>query len=343
MSRRMPNDSTRSRRRSSSSTDQRASSRSEGSAAQMWLTPNARYCRGEKTVNSGFEYREQIGAAAAGLTVLVWLARRYPHSSESVWRERIETGEVLLGGAVADADAALRPGQWLVWKRPPWEEPAVPLALAVLHRDDDLLAVAKPRGLPTVPNGGYLTHTLLHLVRRFAPEAVPLHRLGRGTSGLVLFARTGEARRAVSAAWRAGKVEKVYRALVSGVPGQARFAVDAPIGLVPHPRLGEVHAAADHGKAASSLVHVLAEGKDAALVEVRIATGRPHQIRIHLAWAGHPLVGDPLYAAGGRPLPDPGLPGDPGYRLHAHRLAFEHPLTGRRLELECAPPPALRA
>ena len=120
------------------------------------------------------------------------------------------------------------------------------------------------------------------------------------------------------------------------------FTVEVPIGLVPHPRLGEVHAAAEGGKRARSEVRVVAGGSVSSLVEVRIETGRPHQIRIHLAWAGHPLVGDPLYAAGGRPLPEPGLPGDPGYHLHALRLGLDHPVTGRRLELECAPPPALR-
>ena len=75
-----------------------------------------------------------------------------------------------------------------------------------------------------------------------------------------------------------------------------------------------------------------------SLLEVSIETGRPHQIRIHLAWAGHPLVGDPLYGVGGVPLPQPGLPGDPGYRLHAHRLSLTHPATGDPLTLECAAP-----
>ena len=117
----------------------------------------------------------------------------------------------------------LRAGQWLVWRRPPWQEPPVPLSFAVLYRDADLLAVAKPRGLPTLPNGGFLEHTLPARVRRLYPEAVPMHRLGRGTSGIVLFARTPAARREVAAAWRDGAVLKEYRALVVGRPERDAF------------------------------------------------------------------------------------------------------------------------
>ena len=297
-------------------------------------------------MNSGFEYREQVGPESAGRTVLEHYARSHRHSSAAVWRARIETGEVLLGGAVAAAADVLRPGDWLAWRRPPWEEPPVPLAFAVLHRDSDLLAVAKPRGLPSVPSGGFLDHTLLRVVRARFPEVTPMHRLGRGTSGLVLFARTAEARRVVSAAWRDGRVQKTYRALASGTPEAAEFTIDAPIGLVDHPRLGRIHAAvprgSDGGKPAVSHVRLLGERDGSALVEVTIPTGRPHQIRIHMAAAGHPLVGDPVYAAGGVPLPGAGLPGDPGYRLHAHRLSLAHPANGARVDLECAPPPELR-
>jgi 23S rRNA pseudouridine1911/1915/1917 synthase len=294
------------------------------------------------TLNEGFDYREEIGAAAAGQSVLAHLADRYRHSNEGVWRDRIGRGEVLIGNSRAVASDVLRPGQSLIWRRPPWEEPAVPLAFAILYRDAHLLAVGKPRGLPTIPNGGFLTHTLLHLVQRRFPEATPLHRLGRGTSGLVLFGRTAQARSVVSEAWRRGQVEKVYRALVAGVPGPPVFSVDTRIGPVPHPRLGKVHAASAAGKTAVTLVRVLADRGVDALVEATIATGRPHQIRIHLAAAGHPLVGDPLYVEGGVPGPNPALPGETGYRLHAHRLSLLHPVSGQRLELECGLPPDLR-
>jgi 23S rRNA pseudouridine1911/1915/1917 synthase len=292
-------------------------------------------------VNSGFEYRDEIGAGGAGLTVLAYLVARYRHSSESTWRERIARGEVRLAGACADPSDLLPAGAVLTWRRPSWEEPAVPLSFAVLFRDADLLAVAKPAGLPSVPNGGFLEHTLLHQVQRRFPEATALHRLGRGTSGLVLFARSDRARRSLAAAWRRGEVKKLYRALVTGSPAEDEFTVTAPIGPVPHPTLGRVHAASAEGKPAVSYVRVLCRRERDALVEVAIPTGRPHQIRIHLAAAGHPLMDDPLYGVGGVPGPGAARPGDLGYRLHAWLLSFAHPASGAPVTLECPPPPAL--
>jgi 23S rRNA pseudouridine1911/1915/1917 synthase len=292
-------------------------------------------------LNAGYEYRDEVGPGAAGQTVLDYLALLYGHSTAAVWNDRIAAGEVLVDGEAAVASAPLRAGQVVVWRRPPWEEPAVPLAFAVLYRDAHLLAVAKPRGLPTMPAGGFLTHTLLHVVQRRFPEAAAMHRLGRGTSGIVLFARTDAARRGIAQAWRSGAIVKGYRALVTGVPSREAFDVDVPIGLVDHPRLGRVYAAVAEGKRSLTHVRVRAARDGQALVEATIPTGRPHQIRIHLAAAGHPLVGDPLYVAGGVPGPLPALPGEGGYRLHAFRLSLDHPVTGARVEIECGPPRAL--
>jgi 23S rRNA pseudouridine1911/1915/1917 synthase len=119
--------------------------------------------------------------------------------------------------------------------------------------------------------------------------------------------------------------------------------VTVSIGPVPHPRLGTVHAAHAEGRPADSAVTVLERRASTTLCDVAIATGRPHQIRIHLAWAGHPLAGDPLYAPGGLPRPlAPGLPGDGGYLLHAHRVRFAHPATGAPTIIEAPLPEALR-
>jgi 23S rRNA pseudouridine1911/1915/1917 synthase len=299
--------------------------------------------------NQGHTYRERIDGRAAGRAVLDHLAARFEHAGPDEWRERISLGQVKLDDAPTLAEAILCAGQWLTWDRPPWIEPPVPLDAAVLHEDALLLAVAKPRGLPTMPGGGlYLAHTLLAVVRRRAPEASPMHRLGRDTSGVVLFARTTAAARVVQAAFRGRQVRKVYRALCAGHPALDTFTIDAPIGEVAHPLLGTVHAFAADGQPSRSHVRVLERRAEAgepprSLVEVEIETGRPHQIRIHLAHAGHPLAGDPLFGAGGLPIPGTrALPGDPGYLLHAMRLELDHPADGRRLVVECMPPPVLR-
>lgn len=292
------------------------------------------------SLNNGWEYRERLGAGVEGRTVLGYLAARYRHSDEATWRARIEAGEVSVDERPASVEQRLRPGQLLCWRRPPWDEPEVPLFFEFVYEDEDLLVVSKPSGLPTEPAGGFLAHTLLALVRARSPEAAPMHRLGRGTSGLVVFARTAEARARLQSAWRDHRVEKRYVALAMGVLPEEPFTVEAPIGPVAHPVLGTVYAASPAGKPALSEVRRRGLRPEGSLAEVRIATGRPHQIRIHLAYAGHPLVGDPLYGPGGTPRTE-ALPGELGYRLHAWRLAFEHPRTGTRLHLEAPVPPEL--
>ena len=294
--------------------------------------------------NRGYEFRLRLGPEAAGVPLLEYLGRHYPGTAPNEWLDRIGAGRVLLDGVPASVGTLLSPGRELTWSRPPWEEPEVPLDYAILHLDAHLLAVAKPAGLPTMPGGGlFMEHTLLALVRRRFPHANPLHRLGRGTSGVVLFALTTEAFARVTALWGGGRTQKLYRTLASGQPDKDLFEIDVPIGPVPHALLGTVHAAHPEGKRAHSRVWVLERRAGAALVEVEITTGRPHQIRIHLAAAGHPLVGDPLYAPGG--VPPEGcraLPGDLGYHLHHQTLAFPHPADARRIEITCTPPPLLR-
>ena len=295
------------------------------------------------TINKGCEYREQLGPDAEGHTLLSYLCRRYPHSSVAEWAARIEAGRVHLDARAGHAASVLRRGSTLVWDRPPWAEPEAPKSFAVLYKDHDLLAVAKPAGLPTLPGANFLQATLLHQVQAYAPDAAPVHRLGRWTSGVVLCARNREARKELMRQWSAREVGKDYRALASGIPEWDALEISTPIGPAPHPLLGWVHAANPKGKTALSQVRVLERGADSFLCEVRIATGRPHQIRIHLAAAGHPLVGDPLYGAGGLPAPGTeALPGDPGYQLHAVELSFRHPRTGREVVIECAPPPRLQ-
>jgi len=283
-------------------------------------------------LNGGFDYRETIGQESAGRSVLEHLARRYRHSSPEEWRERILGGRVLLDGEPAAADGRLRAGHVLVWRRPPWVEPEAPLGWALVHRDREMLGVVKPPGLPTVPGGGFLEHSLLFQVRKRFPDAAPVHRLDRGASGVVLFARTALARVRMAEAFREGRVEKEYLARVQGSPPWEEAEIAAPIGRSPS-RLFVAVPEGMPARAARTHVRVLRRDAKQALLAVRPFTGRPHQIRIHLALAGHPLVGEPVYGPGGLPLPQAARPGAGGYFLHALRLRFEHPESGKVVEI----------
>lgn len=236
---------------------------------------------------------------------------------------------------------ALKPGSILIWNRPGWVEDETPQTYGRIYGDGDLIVVDKPSGLPTLPGGGFYRNTLANLVRADFPTARPVHRLGRATSGLVVFALNSEAAATLSRRWTG--VRKRYRALASGTASQPLYEIRMPIGPQPHPRLGSVHAASAVGKPAHSIARTLERRESTTVFEVDLRTGRPHQIRIHLAVIGHPLEGDPLYAAGGLPRADcPGLPGDAGYRLHAGQLQFDHPVTGEQLELTSPPPEILK-
>ena len=295
-------------------------------------------------LNRGFTYIAEAGSDATGLRLSHWLASRYAHSDATSWQDRFAAGELLVDETPVRHDLLLRRGSRIIWHRPPWNEPEVERRFDRLHEDEQLLAVAKPSGLPCEPAGGFLEQTLLAVVRESYPEAIPMHRLGRDTSGVVLFARTREAAAHLQAQWRARSVFKSYRALGKGRCRTPVLTVTARIGPISHARLGTLHAADAAGKLSESRFVVREWREGATLWDVQIATGRPHQIRIHAAAAGHPLVGEPLYCVGGRPLPDNVvLPGAGGYLLHAHRLSVIHPETGRPISFLAPPPRALQA
>jgi 23S rRNA pseudouridine1911/1915/1917 synthase len=319
--------------------------------------------------NSGYIYTDQVPRSDEGRSIAAFYAHHYTHSGEESWRRRIETGQVRLNGRPAAPDEILARGDYLTYHRPPWEEPDIPKDFGVLYEDDNLLVLAKPSGLPVLPGGGFLENTLLHLARRvYGSECSPLHRLGRGTSGAILFTRNAQTARFLTAAMKTRRIRKVYLALASGTAMPEAFTVDAPIGPVPYqlattaggaPGIARgstsvakarpltIHAYSPHGRPSTSHVRVIRRLTDqnATILEVTIPTGRPHQIRIHLSYAGFPLVGDPIYQAGGIPRPDgeddrsAARPGDIGYFLHSWKIRFPHPQRGEDLEIVCPPPP----
>jgi 23S rRNA pseudouridine1911/1915/1917 synthase len=297
--------------------------------------------------NKGYRYPDRVPPSDQGLSVAAFYSRHYTHSAEETWRERIEAGQVFLNERRASPEDTLARGDRLIYRRPPWEEPDVPKDFQTLFEDDDVLVLAKPSGLPVLPGGLFLENTLLRLVRqRFGAGCSPLHRLGRGTTGAILFTRNARAARSLAAAMSEKRILKVYLALASGTAMPDAFTVEAPIGPVPYPRPASLNAYRPDGRPSTSHVRVirrLPEDK-ATLVEVTIPTGRPHQIRIHLSHAGFPLVGDPLYRMGGVPRSEDvvgepaATPGETGYLLHSWKLGFPHPATGEDVMVLCPPP-----
>jgi len=300
--------------------------------------------------NAGYRYPDRVLGPDEGLSVEDFYSLHYTHSARELWRQRIDRGQMTLNGRPASPNDPLARGDRLIYDRPPWEEPEVPKNVAALFVDPDVVVLAKPSGLPVLPGGGFLENTLLHLARRsFGASCSPLHRLGRATSGAILFTRNARTARALRKAMDERRIRKVYLALASGTVLPEAFTVDAPIGPLPYPGTTTIHAFRPDGRPSVSHVRVIRRlpEMNATLVEVTIPTGRPHQIRIHLSYAGFPLAGDPLYRAGGIPFDRPGtdgrpaLPGDGGYSLHSWKIRFPHPERGEDMEVMSPPPPLL--
>ena len=225
------------------------------------------------------------------------------------------------------------------------EEVAPPEGIDVVFEDEHLLVANKPSGVVVhrAPGrrGGTLVDALVASGRRLAAAAGDdrpgiVHRLDKDVSGLLVVAKTDEAHEALATAMRARQIERHYVALVHGIPASDRGKIDAPIGR--HPRHPTRMAVRAEGRSSVTWFSVAERFGDASLLDVRLETGRTHQIRTHLASIGHPIVGDAAY---GR---DPSFARRIGLDrpfLHARRLSFDHPETGERVEVTSDLPPEL--
>jgi 23S rRNA pseudouridine1911/1915/1917 synthase len=288
--------------------------------------------------NQGFIYRARAATADEGQSVLAFHVARFRHSDEAEWRAAIDLGRVLVNGCRAVPEQRLAAGDELEFHRPPWHEPAAPESFAVAFEDEHVLVVVKPAGLQVLPAGPFSARTLLALVRASDPSraaAAPAHRLGRGTSGLIAFGKSALGRSALTRQLRELTLGKTYLAWVAGARLPDSFAARQPIARIAHGPL-TIHAAATHGRASLTRVRVLRRENERTLVAAHPITGRPDQIRIHLAAAGAPIVGDPLFGPGGVPISN-APPGAGGYLLHAVRLSFRHPATGERVKVQSFP------
>jgi len=290
--------------------------------------------------NHGYVYRTRVGRADAGRSVLAFHVARFRHSDEAAWRESIDLGRVLVNGRRVAADELLHAGDELEFHRPPWTEPDAPESFDVAFEDEHVLVVVKPAGLQVLPAGPFSARTLLELVRSSDASraaAAPAHRLGRGTSGLIAFGKSAPGRSSLARQFRELTLRKTYLAWVAGARLPDSFAARQPIAHAAHGPL-QIYVAAEHGRASLTRVRVLRRERlgERALVAAQPITGRPDQIRIHLAAAGAPIVGDPLFGPGGMPKADV-PPGAGGYLLHAAALSFAHPTSGARVKLRSLP------
>jgi 23S rRNA pseudouridine1911/1915/1917 synthase len=264
----------------------------------------------------------------------------------------IAGGLVRVNGAAAKPSAALVAGDRVDCAPPERKEERVlpePGDLRVLYEDSEVVVLDKPAGLIVHPGAGRSTGTLAHHLLDRYPEMAGVggpgrpgivHRLDQGTSGVLVVARTPAAYLRLSRAFASREVRKLYLAIAYGAPSPAAGTIDAPIGR--HPLERKAMAVRPGGRPARTHYRTLAADAGISLLELDLATGRTHQIRVHLKHLGHPLVGDPVYGEArwkGLPRARQAAPRDfPRPALHAWKLAFRHPATEEPLAFEAAVP-----
>lgn len=301
-------------------------------------------------------YTVTIPADKAGIRLDRALADQLSDISRTRVRALIEDGRVRTrAGNRVRAKAPVRAGESYVVvvpaARPP-EPVAQAMDLHILHEDDDLIVLEKPAGLVVHPAPGNPDRTLVNALLAHCGDRLSgiggvarpgiVHRLDKDTSGLMVVAKTDRAHRALSAQLEARTLTRVYRALVWGVPAERQGTIEGNIGRNPADRkkMAIVKRGGKPALTQYKVVDVLAGA--ISLVECRLATGRTHQIRVHMAALGHPIVGDPAYGGTATARRLAALPralaakigAVRGQALHAHALVFIHPADGREMSFD---------
>jgi 23S rRNA pseudouridine1911/1915/1917 synthase len=321
--------------------------------------------------NAGSRIIEAVAdAAAAGARLDRFLAARMPEFSRTRLKQLILAGEVRVGGrTIEDPEYRMSAGDRASVRVPP-PEPArprpEPIPLSIVYEDSELIVIDKPAGLVVHPAAGNRAGTLVNALIAHCGDSLSgiggerrpgiVHRLDKDTSGLLVVAKTDRAHRALARDFaehgRTGGLERGYLALVWGVPEPRRGRIEAPIMRDPKARKRMKVRAGGRRAATRYEVRRSYRGIDgtpvASLVECRLETGRTHQVRVHLAHIGHPLLGDPVYGAAFRskssrlaPPARAALQALSRQALHAYLLGFRHPLTGQQLRFESPLPPDL--
>jgi 23S rRNA pseudouridine1911/1915/1917 synthase len=297
------------------------------------------------------------GPDDAGQRLDKFLASHLPELSRARLQDLIEAGEVRREDAViTDGSSRVKPGQSYAVHLPE-PRPAAPQGeerpLDVVFEDEHLLVLDKPAGLVVHPAPGHAQGTLVNALLAHCGRSLSgiggvlrpgiVHRLDKDVSGLLVVAKDDRAHVGLAAQFSVHRIERAYQAIVWGVPPRPSGSVDRPIGR--HPKDRKRMAVVESGKRALTHYRVLeAFGTLAARLDVALATGRTHQIRVHLAALGLGIIGDPVYRPRRRPQIGPELQrhlaGFERIALHAYRLGFEHPVTGEWRSFERPPPPS---
>jgi tRNA pseudouridine32 synthase/23S rRNA pseudouridine746 synthase len=256
-------------------------------------------------------------------SVLDFLCERFPAIDRDAWEDRMQRGLVEGAGRPVDRLTPYRPGDVITYRREVADEPPIPFEEAIVYQDDDLVVADKPHFLPVMPAGRYVEETLsVRLVRRLGnPDLVALHRLDRGTAGLVVFSARPSSRDAYTRLFRERAIAKTYEALAPPLPGLT-FPLSRCSRIErgePFFRTHEVEGPAN----ATTHVDVIERGDDVWRYRLEPVTGRKHQLRVHMAGLGAPIVGDPMYPVLREEAADFSEP----MQLLARELSFIDPFT----------------